>query len=76
MKKKKLFIVPDGKNIGDETSGDRFVDAVVCQEHIERDYDINENNGMTGVEIESYLNGLDLAQEIDYCWLCAGINLA
>lgn len=74
--KKKLFIVPDGKNIGDETSGDRFVDAVVCQEHIERDYDINENNGMNCAQIESYLNGLDVAEEFNYCWLCAGINPA
>jgi hypothetical protein len=72
----RLFIVPDGKNIGDETSGDRFVDAVVCEEHIRREYDINENNGMSELEQERYLNGLDVANEIDYCWLCAGINPA
>jgi hypothetical protein len=62
--------MPDGKS-----EGDRFVDAVVCEEHIERDYDINENNGMSELEQERYLNGLDVAPAASYCWLC-GVNPA
>jgi hypothetical protein len=66
----RLFIMPDGKNIGDETSGDRFVDAVVCERCIEIDYDINDNNGMSDLEQQRYLNGLDVAPAASYCWLC------
>ena len=52
----RLFIMPDGKS-----EGDRFVDAVVCERCIEIDYDINENNGMSNLEQQRYLNGLDVA---------------
>jgi len=61
----RLFIMPDGKS-----EGGRFVDAVVCERCIEIDYDINENNGMSDLEQQRYLNGLDVAPAASYCWLC------
>jgi hypothetical protein len=63
----RLFIMPDGKGEG--------VDAVVCERCIENDYDINENNGMSDLEQQRYLNGLDVAPAASYCWLC-GVDSA
>jgi hypothetical protein len=66
-----LFIVPNGKNIGDETSGDRLVDAVVCYRCFFTDY---YDMRMDDAETESYIQALDPAPVGSSCWLCSEID--
>ena len=61
----RLLIVPEGKNVDGKD-----VDAVVCELHVQTDYDINENHGFTDAEIDSYIDNLDRAPSTSHCWLC------
>jgi hypothetical protein len=66
----RLLIVPEGKNVDGKD-----VDAVVCELHLQTDYDVNEKHGFTDAEICSYIEALDLAPITSHCWLC-GVNPA
>jgi hypothetical protein len=61
----RLLIVPEGKNVDG-----KYVDAVVCELHLQTDYDINENYGFTDAEICSYIEAFDLAPISSHCHLC------
>ena len=66
----RLFIMPNAENIGDETSGDWFVDAVVCYSCLETDYDICEGKGMTDSDAEREIEALDPAPVGSICSSC------
>ena len=66
----RLLILPEGKNVDGKD-----VDAVVCELHVQTDYDVNEKHGFTDNEICDYLDALDRAPTTSHCWLC-GVNPA